>query len=78
LTWRCFLVSAITIVVVKYSISICVSHGHCSYLQWGSLAWCAAWYAVRCCSSAFLCQLITALRFAASPAAGTVCCKHGL
>jgi hypothetical protein len=43
LTWRCFLVSAITIVVVKYSISICVSHGHCSYLQWGSLAWCAAW-----------------------------------
>uniref|UniRef100_A0A383VTF4 Chloride channel protein n=1 Tax=Tetradesmus obliquus TaxID=3088 RepID=A0A383VTF4_TETOB len=39
LTWRCFLVSAITIVVVKYSISICVSHGHCSYLQWGSLAW---------------------------------------
>ncbi|GBF95490.1 chloride channel CLC-c [Raphidocelis subcapitata] len=39
LTWRCFLVSAITIVVVRYLVSTCVAHGHCAYLQWGSLAW---------------------------------------
>jgi len=39
LTWRCFLVSAITIVMVRYLVSTCVSHGHCAYLQWGSLAW---------------------------------------
>lgn len=39
LTWRCFLVSAITIVVVRWSISTCVAHGHCAYLRWGSLAW---------------------------------------
>jgi hypothetical protein len=32
-------VSAITIVVVRYSVSTCVSHGHCAFLQWGSLAW---------------------------------------
>lgn len=39
LTWRCFLVSALTIVVVRWSISACVAHGHCAYLRWGSLAW---------------------------------------
>jgi hypothetical protein len=39
LTWRCFLVSAITIVVVRYLVSTCVAHGRCAYLQWGSLAW---------------------------------------
>lgn len=39
LTWRCFLVSAITIVVVRYSTTVCLSHGHCTNLGWGSLAW---------------------------------------
>jgi hypothetical protein len=32
-------VSALTIVVVRWSISTCVAHGHCTYLRWGSLAW---------------------------------------
>lgn len=39
LTWRCFLVCAISIVVVRYSVSECVRGGHCSYLSWGSLIW---------------------------------------
>ena len=39
LTWRCFLVSAITIVVVRVAVSACVSRGHCTFLQWGSLIW---------------------------------------
>jgi hypothetical protein len=39
LTWRCFLVAAITIVVVRYLVATCVSRGHCAYLAWGSLAW---------------------------------------
>eukprot|EP00878_Enallax_costatus_P010897 GHUV01011381.1.p1 GENE.GHUV01011381.1~~GHUV01011381.1.p1 ORF type:complete len:670 (+),score=126.18 GHUV01011381.1:946-2955(+) len=39
LTWRCFLVSAITIVVVRYSTTVCLSRGHCTNLGWGSLAW---------------------------------------
>jgi hypothetical protein len=32
-------VSALTIVVVRWSISTCVAHNHCTYLRWGSLAW---------------------------------------
>lgn len=39
LTWRCFLVSAITIVVVRYTVATCTAHGHCSSLRFGSLAW---------------------------------------
>ena len=39
LTWRCFLVSAVTIVVVRYLVASCVARGRCAYLQWGSLAW---------------------------------------
>lgn len=31
--------SALTIVVVRWSISTCVAHNHCTYLRWGSLAW---------------------------------------
>jgi chloride channel 7 len=44
LTWRCFLVSAISICVVRYMVTSCVSHGHCTYLQWGSLIWFAQTY----------------------------------
>lgn len=39
LTWRCFLVSAVTIVAVRCLVASCVAKGHCSHLAWASLAW---------------------------------------
>jgi chloride channel 7 len=46
LTWRCFLATAVAVLVVRALVAACAGRGLCSQLRWGSLAYMDASYPV--------------------------------